>query len=516
MGTRQTPSQLRRPSARELREIAARHDLDISEADAQDIEAAAAGMLGAMDRVDELWETTRTSTQPARDPGRAPSREEDPYNAFIRMCEVAGAASGKLAGKRIGIKDNVKVAGVPMTNGSVLHRDYVPDHDATVVERLLAEGATIVGKMNMDDFSWSGTGETSSFGPTLNPHNPAYSPGGSSSGSGSAVASGHVDMAIGADQAGSVRIPASWCGVVGIKGTHGLVPTFGATYMDHTIDYLGPLAPTVADAALMLEVIAGEDPRDPQWVRGPITTERYSQALGRGVAGLKIGVVREGFDWDFAEPDVIEATRAAIAQLEALGAEAAEVSLPWWVDAWPIEGTLLAHSASAMTDSGGEGYWRGGLCDPAFQQALGQAYQGARGDQLAPFFKVAYLVGQYLRRDHHSTYFGKAQNLRVALRQQVDALFEQFDVLVTPTVATKATALIEGPVTLKTLGEKGSSSTHNTCIFNLTGHPALSVPCGAGEHNLPIGLQIAGRYWEESTIIGAAHALEQALAHSAA
>lgn len=511
MGTEPIQNQVRRPSAQELQDIATRHDIALSDADARDVEEAAAGMLGAMDRVDEMWRATQTPVQTTRDPGRRPTREEDPNNAFIQLCDVTGAGTGKLAGKRVGIKDNVKVAGVPMTNGSVLHRDYVPDHDAAVVERLLAEGATIAGKLNMDDFSWSGSGETSSFGPTLNPHNPGYSPGGSSSGSGSAVASGHVDMAIGADQAGSVRIPASWCGIVGIKGTQGLVPTYGATYMDHTIDYLGPLAPTVADAALMLEVIAGADARDPQWVRGPIPTERYTEALGKGIAGLKVGVVREGFEWDFAEADVVEATRAAIAQLEALGAVVTEVSVPWWKDAWSIEGTILSHSVSAMTDSRGEGYWRDGLCDPAFQQALGEAYRGAKGEQLAPFFKVGYLVGQYLRREHHSTYFGKAQNLRVAIRQQVDALFEQVDVLVTPTVATKASSLIEGPVTLKTLGAKGSSNTHNACIFNLTGHPALSVPCGVGEHNLPIGLQIAGRHWEESTIISAAYALEQAL-----
>lgn len=503
---------VRKPTAQEFRDIAARHGIILSEADSVDVEQIATGMLRGVDHLDELWRASFSRNQSERDPGRAPTREEDPYNAFIRVCDVQGTEAGKLAGKRVGVKDNVKVAGVPMTNGSVLHHDYVPDHDAALVERLLAEGATIVGKLNMDDFSWSGSGETSRFGPTLNPRNPRYSPGGSSSGSASAVASGHVDLAIGADQAGSIRIPAAWCGIVGIKATHGLVPTYGVAYMDHTIDCFGPMAQTVAEAALMLEVIAGPDPRDPQWVRGNVPTQSYSELLTKDVSSLKVGVVAEGFDWDFAEPDVLEATRAAITQLESLGATVREVSIPWWKESWTIQGTLLVHSASAMADAGGEGYWRGGLTDPSFMEVLGKALHDVPGSDLAPFFKVGYLVGQHLRQEYNSTYFGKAQNLRSVVRQQVDAAFEQVDVLVTPTVATKATPLSGGPVTLQALGNKGSANTHNTCIFNLTGHPALSVPCGVGADDLPIGLQIAGRHWEDLTIIQAAHALEQTLA----
>jgi amidase len=514
MERRSSPGRLRgfvrRPTAAEFQGIAADHDIILTDAEAEEVAEAAAGMLGAVDRIDDLPVPSIPVRYTQRNPGRRPTSQEDPYNAFIRLCEVKGAPSGPLAGKRVGIKDNIKVAGVPMTNGSRLHRDYVPDHDATVVERLLDAGATIVGKLNMDDFSWSGTGETSTFGPTQNPRNPAFSPGGSSSGSGSAVASGHVDMAIGADQAGSVRIPASWCGVVGIKATHGLIPTFGATYMDHTIDFLGPLAPSVADAALMLEAIAGEDPRDPQWVRGSIRTETYTKALTGDIAGLRVGVVREGFDWGFAERDVVDSVRAAIAKLESLGAIISDVSIPWWPDAWPIEATLLSHSVSATIDSGGEGFSRGGYADPAFQQALGKGLRSASGHDLAPFFLVSYVVGKYLRRDYFSAYWGKAQNLRMALRQQVDDVFAHVDVLVTPTTAIKPSRLLDEPLTLRALGEKGSSNTHNTCIFNLTGHPALSVPCGTGADSLPIGLQVAGRHWEESTILRVAHAFEQA------
>ena len=222
--------------------------------------------------------------------------EEDPYNAFIRRCRVVGRPTGRLAGRTVGLKDNIRLAGVPMTNGSRLLEHYVPDVDAVVVERLLDAGAVIVGKLNMDDMGFAGTSETSAFGVVRNPRNPAFSAGGSSGGSGAAVAAGAVDLALAVDQGGSGRIPASWCGVVALKPTHGLVPSFGITYLDHTIDFVCPLARTVAEVAEALEVIAGDDPRDPQWVRGPIRTEPYTQSLDAPIAGVRLGLVREAMD----------------------------------------------------------------------------------------------------------------------------------------------------------------------------------------------------------------------------
>ena len=226
------------------------------------------GLLGAL----ELLHATpglalRHPPAGSRDPGRRPSRHEDPYNAFIRVCDVRGAGSGLLAGRTVGLKDNIDVAGIPTSNASAT-RAFTPARDAVVVERILAAGGRIVGKLNMDDFGAGASGETSAFGPPRNPHDPTRSAGGSSGGSGAALAAGAVDLALGVDQAGSARIPASFCGVVAVKATHGLIPSQGVTHLDHTLDAVCPMASTVEDAALLLEAIAGDDWRDPQWVGG--------------------------------------------------------------------------------------------------------------------------------------------------------------------------------------------------------------------------------------------------------
>ena len=212
-------------------------------------------------------------------------------NVFVRLCRVEGAPDGTLAGRRIGIKDNLAVAGIPVTNASRT-LSYTPTVDAVVVERILDAGGTIVGKLNLDDFSASGYGDTSVFGATRNPHAPAHAAGGSSSGAGAAVASGLVDLAVGVDQGGSVRTPAAACGVVGLKATTGLVPSFGLSYIDHCFDCVGPIGRTVADVATLLGVIAGADWRDPQWVRD-LTLDDYAAGLEDGVDGLRVAVLDE-------------------------------------------------------------------------------------------------------------------------------------------------------------------------------------------------------------------------------
>jgi amidase len=205
--------------------IGARENLDLTEAEAAELAPSIANLLGALQELHEIPGIERPESPYAeRDPGRHPSRAEDPFNAFVRICDVRGASSGILSGKTIGLKDNIDVAGVPTTNASATAA-FVPSHGAVVVERILAAGGRIVGTLNMDNFGAGASGESSAFGPPLNPHDTTRSPGGSSGGSGAAVAAGAVDLALGVDQAGSARIPASFCGVVAIKATHGLVPT---------------------------------------------------------------------------------------------------------------------------------------------------------------------------------------------------------------------------------------------------------------------------------------------------
>lgn len=461
--------------------------------------------LALFDRLDELPLPHRPIKYGARDPGYHPSPEEDPLNLYITKCYVKGAPRGKLAGKRVGLKDNLCLAGVPLTNGSRVAEGYVPDIDAAVVDRLLDAGAVIVGKMNMDDFAFAATGETSAFGPPRNPHNPDYSAGGSSGGSGAAVAAGEVDLALGVDEGGSGRGPAAWCGVVSIKPTHGLVPTYGLIYMDHTLDFICPIARTVEEVAL--EVLAGDDPRDPQWVRGPIKVDRYTRAIGKDVSGMKIGLIKEAFSLAVSEPDVDQAVREAVRRLGERGVSAQEVSLPLFRDARAIWTALTAHSVAAMVESDGEGYWRGGWCNIGWQETFGRARR-IRGHEFPPLLKMVAIEAKYMMQNYFSTYYSKAQNLRMVLREEVDRLLSEYDALALPTIPMKPLKLLTEPLGLREMGSRVASIARNTLPFNLTGHPAITVPCGP-QGSLPIGMQLVGRHWDESTLFRLAHAWEQ-------
>ena len=428
---------LRRPTEDRLHQLAAEEYIDLSDDEARDMAILVDRYLNFADRLDDLPQPELPVKYPCRDKGYRPRPDEDPHNVFIRKCRVEGATAGKLKGKRVGVKDNISVASVPTTNGSRLLEGFTPNLDAIVVERLLDAGAVIVGKLNCDDFSFSGTGETSHYGVVTNPHNPAYSAGGSSSGAGAAVVNGDVDLALGVDNGGSGRIPASWCGATCMKATHGLVPTFGVTYLDHTTDFVCPIARTVGEVALALEVMAGDDPRDAQWVRGEIRTAPYIEALDQSIEGLRIGVLREAIDPEETESDVESGYRNALAALKDMGAICSEVSVPLWPDAQAIWTTFAAHGISAMVESNLEGFGRSGFCHIAWQDAFGKARKTG-SDRLPPVLKVLMIVGKYLRRDCGSVYFSKATNLRFAFRQQMDTVFENVDLIATPTTPTKA------------------------------------------------------------------------------
>ncbi|MFO1061367.1 MAG: amidase family protein [Dongiaceae bacterium] len=480
-------------------------------AELAEIEGLVDSMLALFDRLDDLSPPEIPVRYPARDKGRRPTPAEDPCNAFIRFCRVEGAASGPLAGRTVGLKDNVRLAGVPMTNGSRLLQHYVPDVDATVVERLLDAGATITGKLNMDDFGFAGTSETSAFGCVRNPLAPEFSAGGSSGGSGAAVAAGMVDLAIAVDQGGSARIPASWCGVATIKPTHGLVPSFGITYLDHTIDFVCPMARSVEAVAVALEVIAGEDPRDAQWARGGLAAERYSAALDADLKGLRFGLLTEAMAMPVLEADVAVAVRRVMALAESKGASCRPVSLSFWNDARAIWNGFAAHAITAMIESEQEGFGRRGLCDIGWQEAFANARR-AGADDFPPILKLLMATGKHLRREGRSLYFAKATNLRFAAREELERAFAEFDVLVTPTTPMKAFRLLDHRPGLAEMGARAGEMCQNTYPLNVTGHPAFSLPIGQGEHGLPIGLQLIGPWLGESRLIGVAHALEQALA----
>jgi amidase len=414
-------------------------------------------------------------------------------------------------GKAVGLKDNIRLAGIPMTNGSALLADYTPSVDAVVVERLLDAGAVIVGKLNMDDFAFSGTSETSAFGCIGNPVNPEYSAGGSSGGCGAAVASGDVDLALAVDQGGSGRIPASWCGVVALKPTHGLVPSFGITYLDHTLDCISPTARSVAEVARALEVLAGEDDRDPQWVRGPIVVEEYAKALTPDLRGLKVGLLAEGLVKGMVEDDVRARFEEAVVLFERGGAAVKEISFPTWRHGQAIWNGFAAHAISVIFESNLEGYGRLGMCDPGWQQAFGDARR-ARSDGLPPFIKMITILGGFLRRDLGSVYFSKGTNLRWKMRHDFDAFFDELDVIITPTTPRKAFKLLDAVPDMAVMADRAAGMCQNTYPTNVTGNPSLSLPCGTGENGLPVGLQIIGRNFNDAGVLRAGHAFELALA----
>src|SRR4030088_3288546 len=275
--------------------------------------------------VDAMPDYVPAVTYP-RTPGYRPEGEENKYNAWYVKTTIKGASSGKLAGKTIALKDNVSLAGVPMMNGASTLEGYTPDTDATIVTRILDAGGTIVGKTHCEYFCFSGGSHTNATGPVHNPHKMGYSSGGSSSGSAVVVVTGEADMAIGGDQGGSIRIPAAFSGIYGMKGTHGLVPYTGVMPIELTIDHTGPMTRTVRDNALLMEVLAGPDGLDPR--QNAPKVAKYTEALEGGVRGLRIGIVKEGFGLPSSERDVDAKVMAGAQLFKKLGATVDENSVP--------------------------------------------------------------------------------------------------------------------------------------------------------------------------------------------
>ena len=417
----------------------------------------------------------------------------------MRRCLVEGADDGPLAGMRVGVKDNIAVAGVPMTNGS-RRTPYVPGTDAVVVERLLAAGADIVGTLNMDDQACGVTGETSAWGPARNPHDPARSAGGSSSGSGAAVAAGLVDASLGVDQGGSGRIPAAFCGLVGIKPTPGLIPSHGVTHLDLSFDAVSPIARTVEEVARVLDAISGHDARDPQWARAMPPPTRCAAELDAGVAGLRVGLVAEAAEG--CAPAVAEGRERVADALRDAGATLVGVSIPLWRDARSIAVALWCQLAWAMAQSEGQGFGHGGEVDVerVRAEALSRRHEA---DELPPFAKVWLLLGRYMHEQYLSTYLAKAQNLRLEVAAQMRDALGACDLLLTATVPDVAPRLADHPAGERQfLGHAAISS--NTLQANLSGHPAVAVPSGVDGDGLPTSAQFVAREFCEGVALRAA------------
>ncbi len=498
---------VRRPTPKDLRRMAEANHFEITDEEMEAFEAMIPGLFESYDLLSQLPETPPPLRYPSRDAGSRPTPQEDPFNAILRRCTLKGATGGKLAGKRIGLKNNICVAGMPMTCASKILEDYIPDSDATIVTRILDEGGEVNAILNLDNFAFSGAGDTSAFGPTLNPHDTGHLAGGSSGGSAAALYYDDIDITIGGDQGGSIRIPASFCGVVGHKPTHGLVPYTGIVGIDNTFDHAGPMARTVYDAALMLEVIAGKDPLDPR--QGDVPTQPYTSALTGDASGLRIGVLTEGFGTAYADLAVDYKVRRAARLMAELGARVDEVSVPWHSSANGVVWGLIAEGATGLLQTSGTGRHFEGQYSPGLAQALGQGRR-AQANDFPPTVKLVLLIGSYMTEHYNSRMYAKAQNLRRELRGAYDEALSRYDVLAMPTTPMPAHANDANGNPYAML-DHGWDMLANTGPFNMTGHPAISVPCGKTADGLPVGLMLVGRRFDDATVLRAAHAFEQSV-----
>jgi len=499
---------VRRPSEEELQRIAQLYNFQLTAEELTVFRDFMDNIIASYEWLDTLPEPGLPVRYP-RDAGWCPVPAENPYGAWAWRCSIKGAAEGPLVGKKVVLKDNIAVQGLPLLNGSALMEGYIPAADATIVTRLLDAGAEIVGKTVCEDLCFSGGSHTSCPWPVRNPHDPQRMAGGSSSGSAVVVATGEADIAIGGDQGGSIRIPASWCGIYGLKPTYGLVPYTGIFPIELTLDHTGPMARSVADLAQALEAIAGRDGLDPRQGATPEALPRYSQELEGGARGLRIGIVREGFGWPgISEADVDEAVRDAAHRFAGLGAQVREISVPLHregVHFWNgvgIEGTW-----AIMVRGEGMGHGWLGYYDTALVEFYGRSRR-VRAQDFSPTVKMVLLLGHYLGERYHGRYYARGQNLRRTLRAAYDAALQEVDLLAMPTTPQKAQPFPTGG--LADYIAAALNMINNTCPFDVTGHPAINVPCGESG-GLPIGLMLVGRHFEEATLLRATYAFERAV-----
>ena len=495
---------VKNPSADQIRALAERHNMYLSDDDAASYAGLVAGVLASYRRLDELAEPKAPVKYP-RTTGRRPTPDENPLNAWYWKAEVEGATDGPLKGKRIVLKDTTCLAGVPMMNGTAALEGYVPDIDATIATRILDAGGTIVGKAACEDLCFSGGSHTNHLAPARNPHDPTHSTGGSSSGSAALVALGEVDMATGGDQGGSVRIPASWCGVYGLKPTYGLVPCTGIFPIEQTLDHCGPICGSTRDVALLLSVIAGHDGMDPR--QFDCETHDYLAAIDKPASGLRIAVVTEGFDRPESEAAVDDKVRVAAEHFASLGAKVDTVSIPMHLDGVHIWTAIIADGATEMMIKGnGAGTnWQG-----AYTTSLIDAFARgwhARPDDLSNTVKLVLFVGEYMNRYYHNRYYAKAQNLRPLLRKAYDDVLASYDLLLMPTTPMKAQPLPPADCSHEDYVARALEMINNTCPTDASGHPAMSVPCGMID-GLPVGMMLVGRKFDEATVLRASHAFE--------
>jgi aspartyl-tRNA(Asn)/glutamyl-tRNA(Gln) amidotransferase subunit A len=440
-------------------------------------------------------------------------KEDAEVGAFLTLCEERALAQARridamaeageplppLAGVPVAIKDVMVTSGVRTTAGSKILENFIPPYDCTAVARLEAAGAVILGKLNCDEFAMGSSNENSAFHPVHNPRDKSRVPGGSSGGSAAAVAAGMAVVTLGSDTGGSIRQPASFCGVVGLKPTYGRVSRYGLIAFASSLDHIGPFAKTVKEAALVLSAIAGRDPMDPTSANIPVPD--YVAELENPVRGLKVGVAKEYFGSGL-DPEVRAAVEAAIQKLAELGCEVVPVSLPhteYAIPTYYIVATAEASSNLARYDGVRYGF-------RAKANTLSEMYRRSRDGGFGMEVKRRIMLGTYaLSAGYYDAYYLKAQKVRTLLTRDFDEAFKGVDVIAAPTCPTPAFRL----------GEKVNDplamylADIYTVTANLAGIPGISIPCGENHEKLPIGLQLFARHFDEATLLRVAHTFEQ-------
>jgi len=422
---------------------------------------------------------------------------DDRYNAFLTTCKNAPHGDGTLGGVAVAVKDNISTQGIETTCASKILKGYIPPYDAHVVGLLRQSGAAIVGKTNMDEFGMGTTTENSAFGPTLNPHDTGRVPGGSSGGSAAAIASGMVRMALGTDTGGSIRCPAAFCGIVGLKPTYGRVSRYGLIAYANSLEQIGPMGKNVTDVSTLMGVIAGYDRRDSTSHDRP-----YTHTPSADITGMRIGIPQEYFGAG-VDPAVAGVVTQAIGRLEELGATTVSCSIPsmeYALAAYYVTCTCEASSNLARFD--GVRYGPAADTKKSWHDAFKEVRRAGFGIEV----RRRIMLGTFaLSSGYYGKYYAKAQIARENVKKDFARIFSEVDVLAGPTMPTIAFKL----------GEKSDPlSMYLTDILtvpvNLAGIPAISVPCGrvAG---MPVGLQIMGRPWEDERVVDAAYAYEQAV-----
>lgn len=449
----------------------------------------------ALKRIEQLEPTLHSFLHVTADRARQQARQVDAKIA-------AGEDIGLLAGIPLGIKDNMCTHGIPTTCASRILENFVPPYESTVTEKLMQAGAVCVGKTNLDEFAMGSSTENSAFQVTANPWALDRVPGGSSGGSAAAVAAGECVVALGSDTGGSIRQPASLCGVVGMKPTYGLVSRYGLVAFASSLDQIGPLARSVEDAAVLLQAIAGHDPKDATSLKVDIP-DYVSHLQPKLNAGTKIGIIKETFG-EGLDPTVEKYVNQAIQQFKELGADVREISCPKFRYGLPTYYIIAPSEASAnLARYDGVKYG----ARKADTDDLMTMYTKTRAEGFGAEVKRRIMIGTYvLSAGYYDAYYLKAQKVRTLIKQDFERAFESVDVLVCPTAPTtafKAGEKTQDPLSMYLLDLM-------TIPVNLAGLPALSLPCGFDDQGLPIGLQLIGNVLQEELLLHVAYAYEQA------